>query len=129
MTDEPNAAEQTGDQRVQGLAGQTDDGRVYLVTPDAMAVEGPRDAEVETDDDQARSVTDMVEQPAKVMRIGNMVRTLLAEEWQLDPDPGPSTQERSQQIPSSAGENSAGTAETPGPVTTPAGPTGPEKDQ
>jgi hypothetical protein len=79
MTDEPQAGDQTDDPRVQGVAGQTDDGRVYLVTPDAMAVEGPRDPKVETDDDQARSVTEMVEQPAKVMRIGNMVRTLLAE--------------------------------------------------
>jgi cytochrome c biogenesis protein len=57
------------------------------------------------------------------------LRTLLAEEWQLEPGRGPSTPEPSQQIPSSAGENSAGTAETSGPVTTPAGPTGPEKDQ
>nr|WP_269801608.1 bacterial proteasome activator family protein [Desertihabitans aurantiacus] len=55
-----------------------------------MAVEGPQqdagrgedvvDSEV-VDDDGAEgdSVTDMVEQPAKVMRIGTMIRTLLEE--------------------------------------------------
>jgi len=79
MTDQPAEFNQTEDQGMQGVAGATDDGRVYLVTPQAMAVEGPRGPEVETDADSARSVTDMVEQPAKVMRIGNMVRTLLAE--------------------------------------------------
>jgi len=62
---------------MQGVAGATDDGRVYVVTPQAMAVEGPPRDEVETDD--PKSVTDLVEQPAKVMRIGNMIRQLLAE--------------------------------------------------
>lgn len=63
----------------QGIAGQTDDGRVFVVTPDSMAVEGPP-AEVETaEDDAQRSITDMVERPDKVMRIGNMIRQLLEE--------------------------------------------------
>ena len=66
-----------------GVAGATDDGRVYIVTPEAMAVEGPpreRTEDEETAGDQEpRSVTDLVEQPAKVMRIGNMIRELLAE--------------------------------------------------
>jgi Protein of unknown function (DUF2587) len=53
---------------MQGVAGATDDGRVYVVTPQAMAVEGP-----------PREEATMVEQPAKVMRIGNMIRQLLAE--------------------------------------------------
>jgi len=44
---------------------------------EAMAVEGPPREEVETD--EPKSVTDLVEQPAKVMRIGNMIRQLLAE--------------------------------------------------
>lgn len=60
------------------VAGATDDGRVYVVTPEAMAVEGPPRQETEGDD-EPRSVTDLVEQPAKVMRIGNMLRQLLAE--------------------------------------------------
>jgi hypothetical protein len=62
---------------MQGVAGATDDGRVYVVTPQAMAVEGPPRDEVETD--EPKSVTELVEQPAKVMRIGNMIRQLLAE--------------------------------------------------
>ena len=63
---------------MQGVAGATEDGRVYVVTPQAMAVEGPPGDEVQTDE-EPKSVTDLVEQPAKVMRIGNMIRQLLAE--------------------------------------------------
>jgi hypothetical protein len=44
-----------------------------------MAVEGPPSVEVQTDEDSSRSVTEMVEEPAKVMRIGNMIRQLLEE--------------------------------------------------
>ena len=62
-----------------GVAGQTDDGRVYVVTPDAMAVEGPPREADESPSEQPKSVTEMVEQPAKVMRISNMIRQLLAE--------------------------------------------------
>jgi len=64
---------------MQGVAGATGDGRVYVVTPQAMAVEGPPTAPEPGDSDSAKSVTDMVEQPAKVMRIGNMIRQLLDE--------------------------------------------------
>jgi Protein of unknown function (DUF2587) len=64
---------------MQGVAGATDDGRVYVVTPQAMAVEGPPREEVATEEEEPKSVTDMVEEPAKVMRIGNMIRQLLAE--------------------------------------------------
>jgi hypothetical protein len=65
----------------QGVAATTTDGRVFVVSGNAMAVEGPpaAEGEVETDDDTPRSVTDMVEEPAKVMRIGNMIRQLLDE--------------------------------------------------
>jgi hypothetical protein len=77
MTNDPTAGENTG--QMQGVAGATDDGRVYVVTPQAMAVEGPPAAPEPGDDDPAKSVTDMVEQPAKVMRIGNMIRQLLEE--------------------------------------------------
>lgn len=55
------------------------------------------------------------------------VRKLLSEEWKLDPEPG--ADGPSQQTPSSARDNSAGPAATAGAATTPAGPTGPEKDQ
>jgi hypothetical protein len=75
MTEQEPAEDSAG----RGIAGTTDDGRVYVVTPDAMAVEGPPPAEVEDSADEQKSVTDMVEQPAKVMRIGNMIRQLLEE--------------------------------------------------
>jgi hypothetical protein len=44
-----------------------------------MAVEGPPSAEVQDATDEPKSVPDMVEQPAKVMRIGSMIRQLLDE--------------------------------------------------
>jgi hypothetical protein len=78
MTANPNAGNDDTSQQMQGVAGATEDGRVYVVTPQAMAVEGPPQAQ-DKPEDSARSVTDMVEQPAKVMRIGNMIRQLLDE--------------------------------------------------
>jgi hypothetical protein len=77
MTNDPTAGEDT--EQMQGVAGATGDGRVYVVTPQAMAVEGPPAEPEPGDTDPAKSVTDLVEQPAKVMRIGNMIRQLLAE--------------------------------------------------
>ena len=40
MTTDANAADESSEQ-MQGVAGATADGRVYVVTPQAMAVEGP----------------------------------------------------------------------------------------
>jgi proteasome activator-like protein len=51
---------------------QPDEPKVVVVGPDQFAVAGD-------DDDEPRSVTDLVEQPAKVMRIGSMIRQLLEE--------------------------------------------------
>ncbi|SDD15926.1 bacterial proteasome activator family protein [Auraticoccus monumenti] len=79
--------------QVPVYAGQTEDGRTVVVTPNGMAVEQAPGAEgVEGEEvvpevvqggqegeDGGASVTDMVEQPAKVMRIGTMIRTLLEE--------------------------------------------------
>ncbi len=48
-------------------------GRVVVVGPEGMAVEAGNDQGHE------RPVVDMVEQPAKVMRIGSMIRQLLEE--------------------------------------------------
>jgi hypothetical protein len=51
--------------------------QVVIVGPDGMAVSGGAD---EADGNAAeRSITEMVEQPAKVMRIGSMIRQLLEE--------------------------------------------------
>ena len=76
MTTDANAANESSEQ-LQGVAGATEDGRVYVVTPQAMAVEGPPRERTETE--QPTSVTDMVEQPAMVMRIATMIRQLLEE--------------------------------------------------
>lgn len=48
-------------------------GKVVIVGPDGMAVEGGEETGGE------RPVIEMVEQPAKVMRIGSMIRQLLDE--------------------------------------------------
>src|SRR3954451_3411143 len=64
-------------------AGQ--DPRVVIIGPDGMAtsVEGPGGAEDRDDGgdggDGERNITELVEQPAKVMRIGGMIRQLLEE--------------------------------------------------
>jgi hypothetical protein len=51
--------------------------QVVVVGPDGMAVGETGGSE--GNDDQERPVTEMVEQPAKVMRIGSMIRQLLEE--------------------------------------------------
>jgi hypothetical protein len=56
----------------------TDDGKIVVVGPDGMAVE-PHPAEPDEDDEHHRPLTDLVEQPAKVMRIGSMIKQLLDE--------------------------------------------------
>lgn len=50
--------------------------RVVVVGPNGMAVEAAPDSE---GDDAERSITDLVDQPAKVMRIGSMIKQLLEE--------------------------------------------------
>jgi hypothetical protein len=50
--------------------------RVVVVSPDGMAVEVARGNDSVDDE---RSVTDLVDQPAKVMRIGSMIKQLLEE--------------------------------------------------
>jgi hypothetical protein len=53
--------------------------RVVVVGPDGMAVGEPTTAGAAQDDDQQGAVTELVEQPAKVMRIGTMIKQLLEE--------------------------------------------------
>lgn len=66
------------DQTEQGQAEQeqpeqqSDEPRVVVVGPGQLAVSGGGD-------DEDRPVTELVEQPAKVMRIGSMIRQLLEE--------------------------------------------------
>ena len=59
----------------------TDDSRVMVIGPDGLPVGGPSDPadDLDRDDESERNITDLVEQPAKVMRIGGMIRQLLEE--------------------------------------------------
>ncbi|WP_308249410.1 bacterial proteasome activator family protein [Nocardioides jiangsuensis] len=56
--------------------GNDDDPKVVIIGPDGMSVTGQPGSEGE---DGERHITDLVEQPAKVMRIGSMIRQLLEE--------------------------------------------------
>ena len=52
--------------------------RVVVVGPDGMAVESAPSGRA-SDESDTRPLTDLVEQPAKVMRIGSMIKQLLEE--------------------------------------------------
>jgi hypothetical protein len=53
--------------------------RIVIVGPDGQPIGEVMQADDPGGDDSARSITDLVEQPAKVMRIGSMVKQLLDE--------------------------------------------------
>ncbi len=53
-------------------------GKIVVVGPDGMAVQSASE-ERESEEESQRSLTDLVEQPAKVMRIGSMIKQLLEE--------------------------------------------------
>ncbi len=55
------------------------DPRVIVVGPDGRPVPGAPAAAAAEDDRASPSLTDLVEQPAKVMRIGSMIKQLLEE--------------------------------------------------
>jgi hypothetical protein len=61
--------QQDGGTPADGARGRD---RVVVVTPEGMAVSGPSS-------DEERSPTELIEQPAKVMRIGSMIKQLLEE--------------------------------------------------
>ncbi|HYN30702.1 MAG TPA: proteasome activator [Dermatophilaceae bacterium] len=79
MTDQP---QHTGDQRT-GPAPHpdTDPDRVVVITPDGMGVAPDPSEPGEREDEEQRhpSPADLVESPAKVMRIGSMIKQLLDE--------------------------------------------------
>jgi hypothetical protein len=58
---------------------QDDDPRVVVVGPNQMAFANTGSDGDDPEDNDGRSVADLVEQPAKVMRIGGMIRQLLEE--------------------------------------------------
>ena len=76
MTEQPTSA-------MPSNGPEDPDPRVVVIGPNGMAVSGGPAAPVETDEEggevEERHVTDLVEQPAKVMRIGGMIRQLLEE--------------------------------------------------
>ena len=53
--------------------------RVVVVGPDGMPIGGQPEGGLASADDQQGGLTDLVEQPAKVMRIGTMIKQLLEE--------------------------------------------------
>jgi hypothetical protein len=53
--------------------------QVVVIGPDGRPVALPQPAAQASEDDGERSITELVEQPAKVMRIGSMIRQLLEE--------------------------------------------------
>jgi hypothetical protein len=57
---------------VTTVSTSTDDDNIEIIN-------GRHDAPAQQDDSDQRSVTDLVEQPAKVMRIGTMIKQLLEE--------------------------------------------------
>ena len=60
-----------------GSQDQQDEPQIVVVGPDGIAVAGSPGG---SDDNESEpSITDMVEQPAKVMRIGSMIKQLLEE--------------------------------------------------
>ncbi len=74
MTDQP-----TGEQPTPTTQDE-DEHRVVVITPDGMGVAEPQQAEQQApDDEEHTNPADLVEQPAKVMRIGSMIKNLLDE--------------------------------------------------
>lgn len=81
MTDQPRSDQSDDDRRQVPATVVGDPDRVVVVTPDGMGVADrtPQDDDDRTADDGPRNPADLVEQPAKVMRIGSMVKQLLEE--------------------------------------------------
>lgn len=75
MTDQRPDQSTADEGRPNIVAGQNDEGQVYVVSPTGMAVESAPDEEGKNPD----SVTDMVPKPDKVMRIATMTQKLLDE--------------------------------------------------
>ncbi|WP_148573420.1 bacterial proteasome activator family protein [Nocardioides caldifontis] len=85
MTEQPNPQSPES-------AGEQDDPRVVVIGPNGMAVSGGQRSGDESDGEEQEShPTDLVEQPAKVMRIGGMIRQLLEEVKSAPLDPAART--------------------------------------
>jgi hypothetical protein len=73
MSDDGQSAQQ--DQSSAGQGGGSDGDRVVIVTQDGMGVAST----AQDEDSTERNPAELVEQPAKVMRIGSMIKQLLDE--------------------------------------------------
>jgi hypothetical protein len=69
----------TGDGRVVPATVTSDGERVVVVTPEGMGVAAHEPQPSEPERDRVTNPADLVEHPAKVMRIGSMVKQLLEE--------------------------------------------------
>lgn len=79
MTDEAQPNGSNGSNEVDSDAEKAPETRrVVVVGPDGRPI-GQVEVAQQGEDDNEKQVTDMVEQPAKVMRIGTMVKQLLEE--------------------------------------------------
>jgi hypothetical protein len=74
---QPDAA--AGDQTVDKSEDQGGDQRIVVLGPEGLAISGERTQGEGDEESEDRHITDLVEQPAKVMRIGGMIRQLLEE--------------------------------------------------
>lgn len=70
-------SEQDSEQPEQQVLVIGPDGQPIAAVPDSASGDGPPAAE--DDDESTQSIIDQIEQPAKVMRIGTMIRQLLEE--------------------------------------------------
>ncbi|HRW18797.1 MAG TPA: bacterial proteasome activator family protein [Dermatophilaceae bacterium] len=75
MSEQPERTQPTAEQ-----ATDAGDERVVVITPDGMGVASPpKDRDGDGHPDEPSNPADLVEQPAKVMRIGSMLKNLLEE--------------------------------------------------
>ncbi len=74
MTDGPSEHPHEVDDREGEAADRSGSDRIVVVTPEGMGVVDPQ-----SDDGEPANPADLVEQPAKVMRIGSMIKQLLEE--------------------------------------------------
>ncbi|WP_280923973.1 bacterial proteasome activator family protein [Ornithinimicrobium cryptoxanthini] len=74
------ASDKTTDQAKES-DGQAEQRRIVVVTQDGMGVASPEGADAASDsaETKQRKPTELVEQPAKVMRLGTMIKQLLEE--------------------------------------------------
>lgn len=80
MSEQPRGdSDQDEDGRVVPATITSDGERVVVVTPEGMGVAPHPGADDEPQRERSTNPADLVEQPAKVMRIGSMVKQLLEE--------------------------------------------------